>query len=116
MNRRQVEAKARELFGLDRQEARELADLIRLSGYNFSEITPRSRAVWADAADLLYIEEEETEEEVPAPRELVRQVQEDYEEDDRAYYDSPYALDPSFPGDEYIEAGEEWEIVPDTPS
>ncbi len=92
-------ARAETLFGLSASEAADLADVLEERfGYDLGEITTRSRTVWGDAADVIeeFLEDVELED------------GEEYGEEE-----SPYELDPFWPEDDYLDAGEEWELSPD---
>jgi hypothetical protein len=97
MRLRDFEDRAADLFGYDIPEARELLVALEDRGYDLRDISDRSRNVWADAADIVLerIEEEEKEE-----------VEEDYGEEE-----SPYSLDDSWPDDDWLDAGDEWELT-----
>lgn len=99
MSFRDFYADAQEIFGLDRDEARELFQELKEVG--FDPANDRDDLLWEVASDLLestvFVVEAEEEPE--------------YEQGD-AYEESPYDLDPYWPDDEYLDAGEEWEVVP----
>jgi hypothetical protein len=91
-------ARAEELFGIRGSEVDNLLEALEEQGYDIEDLSPLSRA-WGDAADLLgdvlgedYIEEGES------------SIEEGEE--------SPYDLDPFWPDDDYLDAGEEWELAP----
>lgn len=79
---------ARDLFGLNESEATDLAEMLEDRGYDINEHD------WSDfgedAADLL--------------SDII-----DFDE----YDDELEPLDPYFPDDAYLDAGEEWEITAD---
>lgn len=86
---------AASLFGLSENEASDLWDELEQVGF-YPEIEA-PREMWEVAADLIYTEYEGIGDE-PLEEEF--------------YEYSPYDLDPSWPDDDYLDAGEEWELTP----
>lgn len=83
---------AMEYFGLDRPEARELLLRFEESGGTIRGVDADDKDFWADLAQSDAFDE----------------VLGEYEEPER------YPLDSYFPDDDYIDAGEEWEMTAET--
>jgi len=86
MRYRDFEKDVRDVFGFDKSEARALADELSAAGFD-TRHWPRDDPLFWDIAVELATTKPEPEEEFP--------------------------LDPHFPGDAYIDAGEEWELSAD---
>lgn len=85
----EFEDTARELFGFDAGESRDFADTLEAAGLFPAEADADDRTFWEIASELT----DEFFEDVELPEEEM------------------YPLDPRFPGDEYMEAGIEWEMT-----
>lgn len=82
---------ANELFGLTENEAADLANDLERAGWDIADVPVNDPDMWEVASDLL----------------------EDFFEEVSEEEYSPYDLDPYWPDDDYLDAGEEWEIAPD---
>jgi hypothetical protein len=86
----EFEDAAAELFGMDAGEARDFANTLESAGLFPEEVDEGDREFWEVASE--FIDE---------------YVGVDAEE----IYEESYPLDYSFPGDEYLDAGVEWEMT-----
>lgn len=80
------ESHAEEYFGFDKGQSAELAHILDSAGLNLEEWSVRSKDFWELASEFIdpFLEEAEPEQ---------------------------YALDPMFPGDEYLDADDEFELT-----
>lgn len=90
MRFRDFEDTAREMFGLDAGETRDLADALDAAGFNYRQWDADDPLVWEIASDIL-----------------------DFEDVDEAPYEpvERWPLDPRFRDDEYLDADVEWELT-----
>jgi hypothetical protein len=89
MRYRDFEYHAAEYFGLTGDEVAALVDAIEAEGGTIRGVDEDDRSFWLDVAQMDVVEE------------LVGE------------YDEPeqYPLDSRFPDDDYLDAGEEWEVT-----
>jgi len=90
MRFRDFEATARDVFGLEPGEVRDLADALDAAGFNYKQWSVDEPLVWEVASDILDFEAMEPEVEERWP------------------------LDRRFPHDEYLEPDVEWELTAET--
>lgn len=96
MRFRDFEDTARDLFGLEPGEVRDLADALDAAGFDYKQWDADEPLVWEIAADILDFDA--MVEDMPhEPYDMPRRER--------------WALDPSFIGDEYLDAGVEWELT-----
>lgn len=100
MRFREFEDTARELFGLEPGEVRDLADALDAAGFGYKQWDADEPLVWEVAADILDFEAMEPGDEPHEPYDMPRRER--------------WALDPSFYGDEYLDADVEWELTAET--
>lgn len=77
------ERKTEELFGFDKGQTAELATILDEAGLRLEEWDARSKDFWELAAEFT----------------------------DEFFQEEEFPLDPYFPGDEYLDAGDEFELT-----
>ena len=93
MRFRDFEDTARDLFGLEPGEVRDLAEALDAAGFDYRQWDADESLVWEIASDILDFDDVELEEPEPVER---------------------WPLDRHFPHDEYLEPDVEWELTAET--